>query len=463
MNELDDDCDGLTDRVDIDVLSTGSLTGATSSASLGVAQTLAIGDLNNDGVSDIAIGSIGTSTRAGEVHIINGNATVSSSGSISSGALATISGPNNYNALVRMSPRLGDNTDDGTDDLVIAGVDYYSGSSGSVHAALWAGGGTLSGSLDTDDALMTWSGQTYGLGSGIISDADMNGDGAAELLLGYPYGGSTFSGAVSVYDTSSLSAGSYDQDDADWTLEGDQERQLLGTSIASDDLDDDGYSDALVCGRGQWYSTYASYPKAGCWLIMGASAFADDDEITNVAELTIADNDTFTAEFGNRLALGDFDGDDTIDVAIAAAGTSKVHVFLDLASQTGTLAPSDADVLFVGGTAPSYFGQSVKFADLNGDDHDELLVGAPDLNSSPTYATADEKGRVFVFQGASTWSGRYSDNDADWTIFGDVLGDGFGYAITTADFKNDAKLDLAVTAPKRSSGSGRIFFSTIDP
>ena len=101
---------------------------------------------------------------------------------------------------------------------------YWSGVEGypatGVHAALFSGGSVYTSSMEIDDATVTWTGSldsSYLFGEA-LSATDMNGDGADEVLLAYPYHGDGYSyeGAVGVFDASNMSAGNYDQEDADW-------------------------------------------------------------------------------------------------------------------------------------------------------------------------------------------------------------------------------------------------------
>ena len=188
--------------------------------------------------------------------------------------------------------------------------------------------------MEIDDATVTWTGSldsSYLFGEA-LSATDMNGDGADEVLLAYPYHGDGYSyeGAVGVFDASNMSAGNYDQEDADWLLLGDKSYQYLGSHLNGHDADDDGYDDTLLCGRGYRWSSSSVYPDAACYLVMGRAALGSEDDVTDVARVTFTEPLFSSEEYGTSTAFGDIDDDGTVDMAIAAPGRNDVYVYLSL-------------------------------------------------------------------------------------------------------------------------------------
>ncbi len=101
--------------------------------------------------------------------------------------------------------------------------------------------------------------------------------------------------------------------------------------------------------------------------------------------------------FGSALASGDFNGDGTPDLAVAAEGgqgtgakpAGKVYLYLG-----GVNFGSNATVATVGESKDS-FGHSISLAhDINGDSFADLVVGAP--HSARAGATA---GRAYIWYG----------------------------------------------------------------
>lgn len=85
------------------------------------------------------------------------------------------------------------------------------------------------------------------------------------------------------------------------------------------------------------------------------------------------------------------------------------------------------------------FGTSVLTpGDLNGDGHDDFVVGA-------------DAGRVYVYYG-----GPVVDDVPDLTLTSPSAGDRFGYAVAASDMNGDGELDLAVGALASTSDAGRV-------
>ncbi len=95
------------------------------------------------------------------------------------------------------------------------------------------------------------------------------------------------------------------------------------------------------------------------------------------------------ASFGTLIRHGDFDGNGSPDLVVAAPGENAVYAFLNWtidAPTTGTkiATPSGA----------SQFGTSISVGDFNGDGRDELVIADPDI-SVDSKASA---GSVFMYE-----------------------------------------------------------------
>jgi hypothetical protein len=181
--------------------------------------------------------------------------------------------------------------------------------------------------------------------------------------------------------------------------------------------------------------------------------------------------DQFAADdlghMGQSIALGDFNHDGVKDIVMGGYDRqqaqndqppddmkTKVYVFLGTGSSSAPLFRERLEIS--GPQALDLFGFSVAFVgDLNGDQCDELLVGAP--RWEPPSMT--DSGRVWLFYGRPTLSADVTGSPvtdpatsaAALTFDGTIDGGWFGASIATAKDANGAFLkEMVVGAPGNS-------------
>jgi hypothetical protein len=274
---------------------------------VGYPTSLAVGDLNGDGVPDLAVAS-GYSVVS--VLLGKGNGTFQATRDYAAG-----SGP----AAVAVA----DFNGDGIPDLAVANNTTLS--MDSVTVLLGKGDGTF------------LAAHSYATGSGALSVAvgDFDGDGHPDLAVGDSSGVSVLLGggygafgAATIYGVGS----SY--------------------SVAVGDFDGNGKLDLAVANHS--LDTVSVLPGRGDGTFLAQTSYAAGFSPTSVA-------------------LGDFDGDGKLDVAVANSGDSDA----------GILSPSTVSVFLDNGNgtfqaAQNYttggFPSSVVVADFNGDGHLDLAV-----------------------------------------------------------------------------------------
>ena len=345
---------------------------------------LASGDLNNDGYADLVVGApgedVGDDTNGGTAVVIWGGA------SGLSGA-RTVGDPNVAgHDWFGQSLTVGDFSGDGKPDLAV-------GSSGK-NIWIHKGGFTKSSGAASRYKLTTplQSGTDHGALS--LLSGDVNDDGADDLVVN-----GTYNPDVShMYDSSMVYLGSATGLAFQAVLRS-QNRAAVG-DVNGDGRDDVVVSESGVAGGDNASGSITTY-------------FGDPEGIRTDAVQTIDQDspgvpgtDEWGDDFGWALSLGDIDGDGLDDAAVSAfdesigsaARAGSVTVFR---GTPAGLSAYDAEV-FHQDTAGvpganeegDRFGSSVRLADLNGDTHADLSVGA--------YAENSGDGAVWSLRGSSS-------------------------------------------------------------
>lgn len=165
-------------------------------------------------------------------------------------------------------------------------------------------------------------------------------------------------------------------------------------------------------------------------LVMGADAAGYVRVVSGLDLVTELRRFASTAagdSFGIALAVGDLNGDNHADVVVGAPswnapGATKVGYVQAFDGATGRL-------LFElrGQRTTDTFGSSLALGDVTGDGTPDLLVGAPFADSR---GTNDNNGYVALYDGATQrelfrwWGAEHFDEMGRSVAFGDVNGDG---------------------------------------
>ena len=282
---------------------------------------------------------------------------------------------------------VGDMDGDGYDDVVVGA--YSLG-----RAYLYRGGATLD--LDAD---MTITGEDGGVFGGAVGGVgDVNGDGFADFVVAAPWhdGGGTDSGRVFLY-----LGGSQLDSVADWSFSGDPGRFLGSVSNTPGDADGDGYMDLLI---GQYGKVH---------LFRGGRVIGAAPSFSLIAR-------PFDDVFGFGLAFaGDVLGIGSAQILVGdfGHGTRSIDAGRCYLFAAGVHLDEREDLVFDGDKTDDWFGHAVGGAgDVNGDGHDDFVVGAP-----RTFGNESDFGRAYLFLGGPNLFMR-----PDLVFVGDDLGGRFG-------------------------------------
>lgn len=322
-------------------------------------------------------------------------------------------------------------------DLII-GAPGGAGVMGAVYVLL--GGPTWSGDLSLSSASTVISGAAAGdlFGAAVAAGNVLTREGSnpKTLVVGAP-GALTNRGAVYVFGAGFTGGGDqYSASNAVARILG-RTGERLGTSLATADLNNDGYREIIIGGPG----------SNSIHVIAGGPALSGTTIDLSVTSAAI----TFTYPgLGLRLAAGDITGDGIYDLLVGHPSVNAVHV---LKGQNGPMPRAAFDMSFAGIDAGDGVGTSIRLADVDADGISDFILGAPDADG-PSNSRADA-GEAYLIWGGPTVTGR-SLQLADVTFFSNVPGGRMGALIAGGDINRDTPNDLVFGSPGARSGAGRL-------
>jgi len=222
-------------------------------------------------------------------------------------------------------------------------------------------------------------------------------------------------------------------------VSGSAQDDLFGWNVSyAGDVNGDGFDDIIVGAPGNDSERGSAYIFfGGPWFTGSLSANS-----ANVTIIGAISGDRFGWDVSSA---GNMNNDIFDDVIVGAPGnnsdTGAAYIFFGNNPMPPSIDGSNADVIINGGDAGDKFGSSVSDAgNVNNDEYDDVIVGSPGNNS--------DNGSAHVFCGAMVMSGFMDVNDANLSLFGESMGDKFGFSVSGGgDVNDDNYDDVVIGAP----------------
>ncbi len=300
----------------------------------------------------------------------------------------------------------------------------------------------ISGATGTPLATLVGAATREGVGTAIAGNADIDGDGTMDVVVGAPLAangaGAKMMGKVTIiYGCNTPSCVPMAQD-----IYGTTARTLFGSAVALGDVDGDGLADIVVGEPSATHVNAPSLKKVGRVTVYSG---ADLSVIGTPYYGTAA-----SAHAGSAIALGDFDGNGILDIAVGAPSESA------LSNGKKLTAAGSVTVYSAGNPTPLYkqYGQAAvdnfgsalaSGGDIDGDGTHDIVVGVPKLDHPTNRRLKDVGGFVVL----------YGSHSATYTRGGNTLGrevrSAFGSAVALADVDGDGTADIVASAPKAAN------------
>lgn len=433
----------------------------------------AILDVNGDGYPDVLVGSDGSGSHAGVVHLYLGSAAPSATtwNQIGQGKRIDLTSPDGANASFGYSvASAGDVNGDGYADFLVGA--YGAGSNaGVVHLYLGSpapdenswNGTTAAERIDLIDP----DGDGAIFGVSLASAGDVNRDGYADFLVGaskagvvHLYLGAAAPGAAGWNDRAP--AGRLDLASPDGF-------SAFGHSVTNaGDVDGDGFADFVIGAD----AANGAGGTAHLYLGSATPNTADWNGDSPAGRIDLTNPDGTTASFGYSVAgAGDVNGDgyaDFLVTALSATSNSGVaHLYFGQPEPStdkwnGISAIGRVDLTNADGASALFGSSAASAGDVNGDGFADFLLGAEGVGGGA--------GKAHLYLGkampsAAAWNAAVSTEridlanlDGPIALFGssvagagDVNGDGY------ADFVIGAR-DVASTG-----GAAHLYLSSGSP
>jgi len=435
------------------------LFGSRDGAALGSAVAV-VGDVDGDGVVDVAAGSKGLERSKGALWVLSGAALLDGAG-LEAAALAQWFGEVNYDYVgdAGLVGGGGDLDGDGLADVVVGHPNSDPGGFGNVgEVAVMLSSDSAGWQVDAllvDQASVRIQGRANAdkLGTSVVS-VDVSGDGLLDLVVVSPQddAGLDNAGALLVFEGPFSSGSIRSATDASGLLYGGFNETLgFGQLALLGDVDGDGQADLGVG------STTSDGPELDTGVVYVLPLTALSGPVSGAVQ-DVAAARVEGREYDDRLGNGvagavDTDADGLNDLVVGAllgdgstTNAGSAALFYGGPGLSGVLGLDDADLEWSGPTGLSRSGAVPVSGHLDADGRGDLLLSEPFGASG---------GRVYGLLSGGAWAGGDPGEDADLWISSGVS-DALGMTMALGDLDGNGVDDVVVGAPEASGPAGEL-------
>ena len=438
-DDIDNDCDGVEDNCQIGNVSTDTadfiVEGTTGYTNSGV-DVADAGDLNGDGIHDLAIGQYGYTTYRGAVSIFympdGGSTTLASSD-------VDLTGETSFAQFGFSIAGEGDVNDDGNDDLIVGAYQDDRG-------YLFYGPVTADMTGASADAIFTPVSTTDYLGETVDLIGDWTGDEIDDVVVMAPYAeravGTSSTGAAYIF--AGPVSGTLTASSADYVIGGSANYDSLtkgASRAAMGDTDGDGVDDLALA------SPYKDSDQGRVYVLYGGETTPGTRDVSSEADATITGPDP-NSQFGFSIAdRCDYNADGYADLCVSAWEASDENMqsgltYVMYGPVSGSISASSTWDARWEGETNDLSGQSLAAGDINDDGTSDLVIGAfnhtgtVDLNGAAYIALGPVSGtQLLVDESFATLEGTAAEmktgNRVD--VIADIDGDGMWEIVVGAN------------------------------
>lgn len=394
------------------------------------------GDIDHDGYADLGVGApdgtVSGKSKAGYVGVTYG-----AEDGVDTGRHSTLSqaspgvpgtpeaGDHFGSAVVR-----GDVDGDGYGDLIVAANHEAIGDAkraGSVTVVF----GSKDGLSGDAIAFHAPKATAYALFGDTMAVGDYNHDGRDDIAISDGTEVQVVNGAANLRETATPKMSSVTPPGGGAGVE----------HLSSGDIDGDGFADLVTVA-------YQDDPadEGTLGVLPGSSTGLKGTSLGEDVPLPFA---------SYRAVVGDINGDGKDDVVMDTGfedgpDDARLRTYPGAATGLDTAHP-------VNWTGKRQNGMASRLTDIDGDGHDDLVVGDTGAEAPGGY---NDAGAITVLKGTEDWltdAGAQTFSLDTEGVPGEMAGnDKFGEAVSPADYNGDGKPDLAVGVPNRTEGAGAV-------